>query len=255
MEVHSGSVEGQYLHGANRFAVIFEIDATDKSTNERTQMKELGVYTVRDAKIVREEFFYGGYSPHQRVVDRGIVRSSVLVRCSAASRRSDGRHAASCSRIFSNNRYAWANRASGLASPRPCGHRAVITRRPSSRSGPKRACPQRRWCSPLRGASRRAHGSWYRRWRISSGRTSPAGVMEIILPQRPQSMSRLQARIAADDSTCFPQLSQSRRHQYCCLVPRHRPPQARGSTKTDDSRSGRELYSCQGGACQSSGTG
>ena len=58
MEVHSASVDGPYLHGADRFAVIFEIDATDKSTSERTQMKELGVYTVRDGKIVREEFFY-----------------------------------------------------------------------------------------------------------------------------------------------------------------------------------------------------
>ena len=33
MEVHSASVDGQYLHGADRFAVIFEIDATDKTTN------------------------------------------------------------------------------------------------------------------------------------------------------------------------------------------------------------------------------
>ena len=41
---------------ANRFAVIFEIDATDKSKCERTQMKELGVNTVKAGKIVREEF-------------------------------------------------------------------------------------------------------------------------------------------------------------------------------------------------------
>ena len=58
MEVHGGSVDGPYLHGDDRFGVIFEADATNRQTGERMQMKELGIYTVKDGKIVREEFFY-----------------------------------------------------------------------------------------------------------------------------------------------------------------------------------------------------
>jgi hypothetical protein len=59
MEVHALVADGPYLHGDDRFAVIFEFDATERKTGRRVQMKEVGVYTVNDAgKIVREEFFY-----------------------------------------------------------------------------------------------------------------------------------------------------------------------------------------------------
>ena len=57
-EVHSLNVEGPFMHGDDRFGVIFEFDATNKEANERTAMKELAIYTVQDGKIVREEFFY-----------------------------------------------------------------------------------------------------------------------------------------------------------------------------------------------------
>ncbi|MEM8772512.1 MAG: nuclear transport factor 2 family protein [Pseudomonadota bacterium] len=57
-EVHSGSVEGPYAHGPNQFGAIFELDATNKETGERSEMKEFGVYTVEGGKITREEFFY-----------------------------------------------------------------------------------------------------------------------------------------------------------------------------------------------------
>ena len=51
--------EGPYLHGDDRFAVIFEFDATNRQTGDRMQMKEVAIYTVDDGgKIVREEFFY-----------------------------------------------------------------------------------------------------------------------------------------------------------------------------------------------------
>lgn len=56
-EVHGGDVQGPFLHGDDRFAVIFQIDATEKASGERTQMKEIAVYHVADGKIVREEFF------------------------------------------------------------------------------------------------------------------------------------------------------------------------------------------------------
>lgn len=58
-EVHDGKVEGPYMHGSDRFAVIFAMDTTNKQTGERSAMQEVGVYTVDGAgKIVREEFFY-----------------------------------------------------------------------------------------------------------------------------------------------------------------------------------------------------
>ena len=40
------------------YEVIFEIDATEKASGNRTQMKEVAVYHVTDGKISREEFFY-----------------------------------------------------------------------------------------------------------------------------------------------------------------------------------------------------
>lgn len=58
-EVHSSSAEGPFLHGEDRFGVIFEMDVTHKASGSRSQMKELGIYTVANGKIVREEFFYG----------------------------------------------------------------------------------------------------------------------------------------------------------------------------------------------------
>lgn len=58
-EVHSVKAEGPFVHGDNKFAVIFEMDVTPKETGERTQMKEVAQYFVNDAgKIHREEFSY-----------------------------------------------------------------------------------------------------------------------------------------------------------------------------------------------------
>ncbi|MCG8440910.1 MAG: nuclear transport factor 2 family protein [Caulobacterales bacterium] len=57
MEVHSATVDGPFFHGPDRFGVIFGVDATNRESNERTQMRELAIYTVKDRKIVREEFY------------------------------------------------------------------------------------------------------------------------------------------------------------------------------------------------------
>lgn len=57
-EVHSSVVDGPYAHGDDRFAVIFEVDATERESGRRMPMKEVAVYHVRDGKITREEFFY-----------------------------------------------------------------------------------------------------------------------------------------------------------------------------------------------------
>jgi hypothetical protein len=60
-ELHGATVEGPFPHGADRFAVIFGMDTTDKASGTRSQMREVAVYTVNPAgRIVREEFFYGG---------------------------------------------------------------------------------------------------------------------------------------------------------------------------------------------------
>lgn len=58
MTTHSTTVEGPFPHGEDRFAVIYEVDATNRETGQRMQMKEVAVYHVADGKIVREEFFY-----------------------------------------------------------------------------------------------------------------------------------------------------------------------------------------------------
>lgn len=56
-EIHSTSCTGPYVNG-DQFAVRFAMDVTDKSTGNRTQMDEVGVYTVRNGKIIEERFFY-----------------------------------------------------------------------------------------------------------------------------------------------------------------------------------------------------
>ena len=55
--IHGASAEGPYV-GATGFSVKFRMDVETKSTGERTTMEEVGVYTVQDGKIVREEFMY-----------------------------------------------------------------------------------------------------------------------------------------------------------------------------------------------------
>ncbi|MEM7059141.1 MAG: nuclear transport factor 2 family protein [Pseudomonadota bacterium] len=57
-EVHEFTVDGPFMHGHDRFGVIFSIDVTMKDSGQRMPMKELGIYTVQDGKIVREEFYF-----------------------------------------------------------------------------------------------------------------------------------------------------------------------------------------------------
>jgi len=57
-EMHEATVEGPFLHAPDRFGVIFAMDVTNRETGARMKARELGVYTVRNGKIVREEFFY-----------------------------------------------------------------------------------------------------------------------------------------------------------------------------------------------------
>jgi hypothetical protein len=60
--VHSASAEGPYV-GATGFAIRFRMDVEEKSTGNRVLMEEVGVYTVKNGKVVREEFMYGSMTP------------------------------------------------------------------------------------------------------------------------------------------------------------------------------------------------
>jgi DNA-dependent RNA polymerase auxiliary subunit epsilon len=55
METHSVKVHGPFV-AHDRFVVQFDADVSDKKTKERSQLSEVGVYTVENGKIVREEF-------------------------------------------------------------------------------------------------------------------------------------------------------------------------------------------------------
>ena len=55
MEMHSVKVSGPFV-AHDRFVVQYDIDVTDKNSKKRLQMSEVGVYTVKDGRIAREEF-------------------------------------------------------------------------------------------------------------------------------------------------------------------------------------------------------
>jgi ketosteroid isomerase-like protein len=57
-EVTGGDVQGPFLHGDDRFAVMFTAEGTTKADGKPFNMGEIGIYHVKDGKIVREEFFY-----------------------------------------------------------------------------------------------------------------------------------------------------------------------------------------------------
>jgi ketosteroid isomerase-like protein len=55
--VHKAEHFGPYPNG-DRFAVRFVYDITNKPSGKRMTMDEVGLFTVENGKIVREEFFY-----------------------------------------------------------------------------------------------------------------------------------------------------------------------------------------------------
>lgn len=55
MEVHTFNASEPFV-GHDRFVVQYDADVTDKKSRERRKLSEVGVYTVKDGKIVREEF-------------------------------------------------------------------------------------------------------------------------------------------------------------------------------------------------------
>jgi hypothetical protein len=55
MQVHSFTASEPFV-GHDRFVVQYDADVTEKNSKERRKLSEVGVYTVKDGKIVREEF-------------------------------------------------------------------------------------------------------------------------------------------------------------------------------------------------------
>jgi SnoaL-like domain len=55
MEVHSAKVSGPFV-ARDTFVVQFDVDVTEKASGKRMQMSEVGIYTVKDGKVGREEF-------------------------------------------------------------------------------------------------------------------------------------------------------------------------------------------------------
>ena len=56
-EVHTGEAKGPFL-GDDQFAVHYTFETTFKPTGARRTFTEMALYTVKDGKIVREQFFY-----------------------------------------------------------------------------------------------------------------------------------------------------------------------------------------------------
>jgi hypothetical protein len=55
--VNGMRAEGPFPNG-DEFAVIYDLDMTEKATGERRQTREVGIYSLRAGRIVREKFFY-----------------------------------------------------------------------------------------------------------------------------------------------------------------------------------------------------
>jgi len=55
MEVNSFTANGPFV-AHDRFVVQYDADVTEKASKERRQISEVGVYTVKNGKIIREEF-------------------------------------------------------------------------------------------------------------------------------------------------------------------------------------------------------
>lgn len=54
-EIHSSKVTGPFV-ARDTFVARFDIDVTDKNSGQRFQGSEVGIYKVKDGKVVREEF-------------------------------------------------------------------------------------------------------------------------------------------------------------------------------------------------------
>jgi hypothetical protein len=56
-QIHAIELSGPFPL-EQRFAVFFKFDLTNKPSQQRMSMEEVGLFTIEGGKIVREEFFY-----------------------------------------------------------------------------------------------------------------------------------------------------------------------------------------------------
>lgn len=56
-EIHAFETHGPYVNG-DQFALRFFVDVTRKESGERVAMDEIGLYTVKNGRVVEERFFY-----------------------------------------------------------------------------------------------------------------------------------------------------------------------------------------------------
>jgi SnoaL-like domain len=56
-EIHSLELSGPFPL-EHRFAVFFRFEVTNKPSQRRMAMEEVGLFTIEGGKIIREEFFY-----------------------------------------------------------------------------------------------------------------------------------------------------------------------------------------------------
>lgn len=59
-DVHSFKTTGPFV-AKDKFAVVFDLEATDKQSGKRFKMSEVAVYTVANGKITHEEFLMGSH--------------------------------------------------------------------------------------------------------------------------------------------------------------------------------------------------
>lgn len=53
-------IRGPYFNGPSQFAVHFVHEVTLKASGKRIALEEVGVYTVENGLITREQFFFAG---------------------------------------------------------------------------------------------------------------------------------------------------------------------------------------------------
>lgn len=56
--IQSEKVDGPFFNGPDKFAVHYVFEVTPKETGKRTTLEEVGIYTVENDQIAREQFFY-----------------------------------------------------------------------------------------------------------------------------------------------------------------------------------------------------
>src|SRR3954469_21142935 len=56
----SQAIQGPFFNGPGQFAVHFTQKVTPKASGKQVTLEEVAVYTVKDDKITREQFFYEG---------------------------------------------------------------------------------------------------------------------------------------------------------------------------------------------------